>query len=115
MSTIATLNENIEVPENVEIARENLVLIVKGEKGTLSRTFSHPKIKIKFSDKKIKISCISPRRKDKALIGTFAAHIKNMIKGVSEGFEYKMKTVYSHFPVKTIIEGDEVVIQNFLG
>jgi large subunit ribosomal protein L6 len=112
---MVTLNENIEVPENVEIAQEDLVLIVKGEKGTLSRLFSHPKIKINFSDKNIKISCISPRRRDRALIGTFAAHIKNMIKGVSEGFEYKMKTVYSHFPVKTIIEKDEVVIQNFLG
>ena len=44
-----------------------------------------------------------------------AAHIKNMIRGVTSGFEYKMKTVYSHFPIKTSVEGNDFVIQNFLG
>jgi large subunit ribosomal protein L6 len=38
-----------------------------------------------------------------------------MIKGVSQGFEYKMKTVFSHFPIKTSVEGNEFIIQNFLG
>ena len=48
-------------------------------------------------------------------MGTFTAHIRNMIFGVTQGFEYKMKTVYSHFPIKTIVEGNEFIIQNFLG
>jgi large subunit ribosomal protein L6 len=26
-----------------------------------------------------------------------------------------MKTVFSHFPIKTIVEGNQLVIQNFLG
>ena len=38
-----------------------------------------------------------------------------MIKGVTEGFEYKMKTVFSHFPIKTSVDGNEFIIQNFLG
>jgi len=38
-----------------------------------------------------------------------------MIKGVNEGFVYKMKTVFSHFPIKTLVEGDNFIIQNFLG
>ena len=38
-----------------------------------------------------------------------------MIKGVTEGFEYKMKTVFSHFPIKTMVEEERFVIQNFLG
>ena len=38
-----------------------------------------------------------------------------MIKGVTEEFEYKMKTVFSHFPIKTSIEENEFIIQNFLG
>ena len=49
------------------------------------------------------------------MIGTFVAHINNMIKGVTEGFEYKMKTVFSHFPIKTSVDGNEFVIKNFLG
>ena len=38
-----------------------------------------------------------------------------MIIGVTNGFEYKMKIVYSHFPVKTTVKGDMFVIENFLG
>jgi large subunit ribosomal protein L6 len=49
------------------------------------------------------------------LIGTFVAHIKNMIKGVTKGFEYRMKTVFSHFPIKTSVDKNEFIIQNFLG
>ena len=32
------------------------------------------------------------------MVGTVEAHVKNMCAGVSEGFEYHMKVVYSHFP-----------------
>ena len=38
-----------------------------------------------------------------------------MIKGVTEGYECKMKTVFSHFPIKTSVEGNQLIIQNFLG
>jgi large subunit ribosomal protein L6 len=38
-----------------------------------------------------------------------------MMKGVTEGFEYRMKIVYSHFPIKTKLQDNEVVIENFLG
>ena len=49
------------------------------------------------------------------MVGTIAAHIKNMIKGVTEGFEYKLKVHYTHFPVTVSVEGDKVLIKNFLG
>jgi large subunit ribosomal protein L6 len=38
-----------------------------------------------------------------------------MIKGVTKGYKYTMKVVYSHFPVKTILKDNEFVIENFLG
>jgi large subunit ribosomal protein L6 len=38
-----------------------------------------------------------------------------MIKGVTEGFEYGMKIVYSHFPMKTTVKKDGFIIENFLG
>ena len=64
---------------------------------------------------KIGVECDYPRRKDAALLGTWAAHIKNMVMGVTQGFEYKMKLVYSHFPVKMTYKDGEFVISNFLG
>lgn len=115
MVKIEDMNEEIMIPDNVEVTIENNTLTIKGEKGSLSRVFYHPKIDLKIGGKVVEIHCKSPRRKDKALVGTFVAHIKNMVRGVTEGFEYKMKTVFSHFPIKTSVDGDEFVIQNFLG
>jgi large subunit ribosomal protein L6 len=115
MAVIADLNEQITIPEGVTATLENNVITIKGEKGELFRTFLHPKINIKINGNIIEIHSKNVRRKEKALIGTYVAHIKNMIKGVSQGFEYKMKTVFSHFPIKTSVEGNEFIIQNFLG
>ncbi len=115
MVNIKEVEEKIKIPENVQVTLENDVLTVKGEKGELSRSFSHPKIKISLKDNTVVIFSQNVRRKDKALIGTFVAHINNMIKGVTEGFEYHMKTVFSHFPIKTSVEDGFFVIQNFLG
>jgi len=115
MTKTTEIKEKITIPDNAEVTIENNNLTVKGEKGSISRVFSYPKIDLKINNKIIELSCKNPRRKDKAVTGTFAAHIKNMIKGVTEGFEYKMKTVFSHFPIKTLVEGNEFIIQNFLG
>ena len=112
---ILEVKEQITVPDGVTASFENNVLTIKGEKGELLRTFIHPKIEMKVNGNIIKVECKNPRKKEKALVGTFVAHIKNMLKGVTEGFEYKMKTVFSHFPIKTSVEGNEFVVQNFLG
>jgi len=112
---IEEMNEQIEIPEGVTATYENDIMTIKGEKGELTRTFSHPKVNIKVDKNNIELKSTNVRRKEKALFGTYVAHIKNMIHGVSKGFEYKMKTVFSHFPIKTAVEGNEFVIQNFLG
>jgi len=105
----------IEIPEGVNINIENGVVSVEGPKGKLHRKLYHPKIEIKKEENKIIVRAELPRRKEKALVGTFAGHIKNMIKGVTEGFTYKMKIVYSHFPIKASVKGNEFIIENFLG
>ena len=115
MAVIAEFKKKIKIPDGVSATFDNNIITIKGEKGEISRTFSHPKINIKINENIIEINSKNVRRKEKALIGTFIAHINNMIKGVSQGFEYKMKTVFSHFPIKTSVEGNEFVIQNFLG
>ena len=109
------IKEKISIPENITDTIEGNILTLKGEKGELSRQFTHPKIHIKIDKNLIEINGRDIRRKEEALIGTFIAHINNMIKGVTEGFEYKMKTVFSHFPIKTSVDGNEFVIENFLG
>jgi len=105
----------VELPDGVKAEIKEGVVVIEGPKGKLERKLYHPKISIEKIDNKIVVKCEFARRKEKALVGTFAAHIRNMIKGVTEGFVYKMKIVYSHFPMKVSVKGDEVIIENFLG
>ena len=110
------MKEIVKIPEGIEVTFDQNMVRVKGAKGTVSRILSHPRVQMKLHENIVEISCAdSPHRKEKALIGTFTAHIRNMINGVTTGYQYTMKTVYSHFPIKTTVEGNVVVIQNFLG
>ena len=54
-------------------------------------------------------------KKTRAMVGTWAAHIRNMVKGSQENYEYKLKVCFSHFPIKVKVQPDRVIIENFLG
>jgi large subunit ribosomal protein L6 len=109
------LKDEIEVPEKVHVTFDGGVVKVKGPNGEISKRLSHPRVKLEMKGKHIVVSSEMPRKKEKALVGTYGAHIRNMFVGATKGFEYKMKIVYAHFPIKTAIKGDTFVIENFLG
>ena len=89
---------------------------IKGPKGTLEREFkTKEEVHIDKEGNRIKIWALFPRRKTKAMIGTIRAHINNMITGVTKGYVYKLRIHYRHFPMNVSVEGNKVVIKNFLG
>jgi large subunit ribosomal protein L9e len=53
--------------------------------------------------------------KQSAVLYTVASHIRNMIKGVTKGFRYKMHIVKKHFPLEVKIDANTVEIGRFLG
>jgi large subunit ribosomal protein L6 len=111
----AWVREEVEIPEGVEVTVENNVVKVKGPKGEVERELRYPGVQIFTEDGKVVVFKEFPRKRDIAIARTFKAHIANMIRGVTEGFTYKLKIVYSHFPMTVKVQGDEVVIENFLG
>jgi large subunit ribosomal protein L6 len=115
MTITGMLEQEIEIPEGISIQITGPQVIVKGPNGQLSRRLSHPRVKIKKTDSKVLVYCEFPRVKEKALVGTYAAHIRNMVYGAKNDFEYHMKIVYSHFPMKVNVRGSVFVIENFMG
>ncbi len=107
--------KNVEIPEGVNVRVDGNNLVVSGPKGQLERVFKHHMVKLELKDNVVRVFSDSDRRKQKALVGTWAAHIRNMIGGVTKGWEARLRAVYSHFPMKLNIEGDMFVVQNFLG
>ena len=113
--TVSERTEVIPVPEGVTVTIKGPDVKVKGKNGELSRTFVHKQIQIKREGENVLVHADLPRRKTAALVGTWAAHIRNMVNGAQKDFEYKMKICYSHFPIKTKVQGDRFLIENFLG
>ncbi len=110
------MENELVIPENVTIEIDNKQVKVSGPKGELERVFKYfHDIKIEKKDNKLVVSSPSDRKKVRAMAGTIIAHVRNMIKGVTDGYTFKMRIVYSHFPVTIKVEGDKFLINNFLG
>ena len=109
------ISRELEIPQGVQVSKEGKSIAVKGPKGEIKREFIQPQIKIDVQGSKVIIASQEDRRKIKALIGTWTAHIKNMCLGVTGGWRCEMKLVFAHFPAKMSMKENEFVIQNFLG
>jgi large subunit ribosomal protein L6 len=108
-------SKEIVVPSEVSVEISGERVKVSGPKGSLERKIDLNETKVEKKDNKIVVSSESERRKDKALVGSVAAHIRNLMEGVTKGYVYKLKVIYSHFPIQVKIEKDKVVFSNFLG
>ncbi|MBN1110017.1 MAG: 50S ribosomal protein L6 [Methanomassiliicoccales archaeon] len=115
MTVAGYLDDKVQVPKEVQATMKGTEVTVKGPKGQVIRDFDHPQVKVSLKEDLFHIECQYPRVREKALVGTYAAHLRNMIEGAGHGFEYAMKMVYSHFPMKISVKGDRLVIENFLG
>jgi len=109
------MKKELEIPEGTKVDIANEDILVKGEKGEVSRKLSHPKIVLKKNDKKIFIETKDEKKKTLAILGTWIVHIKNLFRGVREGYEYRMKISHVHFPMNVSVQDDKIVIKNFLG
>ncbi|MCX9012951.1 MAG: 50S ribosomal protein L6 [Candidatus Methanoperedens sp.] len=105
----------VEIPEGVNVTIDNLNVTVTGPLGALQRELWYPGIAIKRTDSQIVVEAGKQRQEQLAMLGTLESHLKNMITGVTKGYEYKMKMVYAHFPIQLKTEGNQLLIGNFLG
>ena len=110
-----TAERIVEIPEGVTAEMKGTCLCVSGSKGNLERDMHYPKVGIAIRDNSFVVSTESSRKRIVAMVGTYAAHARNMCTGVAEGYNYKMKVVYSHFPIQLKLSGDKLEIANFLG
>jgi large subunit ribosomal protein L9e len=106
-------------PFLVTAAVKSRTITIKGPRGTLTKTFKHIKVEITHKEedgaKFLELNCYLNTYKQSAIIFTISSHIKNMIKGVTKGFRYKMHIVKKHFPIDITIAKTHIEIRRFLG
>lgn len=105
----------LPIPEGVKVTMKGTLMHVSGPKGQLERDMRFPQVSVTVTSDEVIIATDSDRKRIMAMVGTYAAHTRNMIIGVTEGFEYHMKVLYSHFPIQLKLQGTRLEINNFLG
>nr|ALS05122.1 60S ribosomal protein L9 [Labidocera rotunda] len=108
----------VKIPEGIEASVKSRVVTIKGPRGSLTKSFKHLAIDIYLvGTDTIKVEKWFGKTKQLASVRTVCSHIKNLIKGVTYGFMYKMRAVYAHFPIICAISegGSLIEVRNFLG
>ncbi len=105
----------IELKEGVEARIDGRKIYIKGPKGEVSRQLILPNISIEVKDNKIIMTAKKASQREYKLMTTYRAHFRNMIKGVTEGHEYKLKILSSHFPMQVNYKNGVLEIRNFFG
>ncbi|MGZ0746644.1 MULTISPECIES: 50S ribosomal protein L6 [unclassified Haloparvum] len=105
----------IDIPDDVSAEIDHLDLTIEGPNGSVTRRLWYPDVTVDVEDDAVVIASEESDAKTNATVGTFESHVTNMIHGVTEGWTYEMEVFYAHFPMQVTVEGDEVVIENFLG
>jgi large subunit ribosomal protein L6 len=108
------LIKELVIPEGVTVTYENRTFTATGSRGVLSRMLAYPGVIIAISDV-VTVSAENVSRDMKMHMGTIAAHIKNIMKGVSEGYVYKLKVCSGHFPMTVSLSGSKFEVKNYLG
>lgn len=99
--------KGIQFGEKTEVSINSGVVSVKGPKGTLERSFK-PDISITLDGNNVVLTPNGHNKQNKAMWGTYASHIKNMVKGVNDGFEKKL--ILEGVGYKSEVKGDKLVL-----
>ena len=88
MSRIA--NNPVSIPKGVEITLSGQEVTVKGSKGNLAMTL-HDLVGISQEEDRLQLKAVEVSKKSVALAGTFRSLVKNMVVGVSSGFQKELQ------------------------
>lgn len=97
--------QNISIPDGIKVSQAAGVFTVAGPKGTLSKIFRDD-IAITITDAAVNLNVKRNDKFSKALWGTYASHIKNMIQGVTAPYEKKL--ILEGVGFKSEVKGTEL-------
>ncbi|KKS04812.1 MAG: 50S ribosomal protein L6 [Candidatus Nomurabacteria bacterium GW2011_GWC2_41_8] len=97
--------QEILIPAGVKVRNDGGIFTVTGPKGTLNRIFRDD-ITIAVADKSVILNIKRNDKFSQSLWGTYASHIKNMIKGVET--PYQKKLILEGVGFKSEVKGKEL-------
>jgi large subunit ribosomal protein L6 len=108
-------NLSFEIPEGVECEYKDSIFKCNKGEVKLNKEIFIPRTKIEIKEGKVFLNCNKANKKEIAVMKSNLSHIKNMIIGLSDKFVYELEVCNVHFPMTVKVEGNKIVIGNFLG
>lgn len=82
----------VAVPSGVDVKIADNVITIKGSKGTLTQNLND-KVELTHQDNELTFAPANDNSDYWAMAGTFRSLVNNMVTGVTDGFEKKLKLV----------------------
>ena len=105
----------VQINEGINVNIDNKRITLSKGDASLTREYQVALLTFKQEENELIVSGNTSNAKVRAVVGTFAAHLKNMQKGLEEPFVYKLKITSVHFPMTSKLEGNNFELKNFLG
>ncbi len=115
MSTKLVAAQTLDLPQGVTASFEARQLKVRGPLGSVRKDFDRINVELAVEGNKITIKPVSNKKGDAIVSNTVFSLVRNMLAGVTKGYEYKLKIVYAHFPITVKVKEGTVVVENFVG
>jgi len=112
---IDKLEDKIKIPSGVTVDVSDGCVKAKGPKGEVSRPLLSKKVTLEVAGDVVTVRTVDATKREKTILYSLSAHLKNMIKGVTEGHVYKLKICSGHFPMNISVKGSQFEIKNFIG
>jgi len=97
----------IAIPKGTEVSFASYVLTVKGPAGTLTKKFK-PEVEVKIGENEITLEPKRTTIATRALWGTYASHVINMVNGVTTPFVKKL--ILEGIGFKSEVKGTNLVL-----
>lgn len=99
--------QKLKIPKEAEVIKEGRIIIVKGPKGELEQKIK-PGVEVEVSGKTISVKLKKKNRASRALWGLYRSLIKNMVFGVTKGWNKGLELVGVGFRVN--LQGRKLIL-----
>jgi large subunit ribosomal protein L6 len=112
---VPELKQTVKIPEGVTVTVVGKIIKAKGPHGEAQRTWNEPRVVIAVAGNAVILISKDASKKQKRVLHTMESQIKNIVEGVKNNNEYKLKICASHFPMQVSMEGTTMIVKNYFG
>ena len=105
----------IDFKEPVKVSLQGQIVTLAKSETSESKAFRCKDIDFSLDGNSLVLSGHNEKKRTRSIMNTVKKHLENIVKGLDQGYEYRMKVVFSHFPMNLQVSGSQVIINNFTG